>query len=1494
MSTLFISHSSRDNVAAAQLQAQLERQGHRSVFLDFDPDAGIQAGVSWERTLYTKLRACRAVIALCSDSYLASQWCFAEIALARMEGKDLFVLQIDPWSAQTRMPSILTVEQNIDLRTRPEEGYRRLWNGLKLKGIIATEARDWKPDEPPYPGLRAFREDDAPIFFGRDEEIREGAELLNRMGRQGHPRLMMVLGSSGSGKSSMVLAGMLPRLRRDTAQWRLLRPFRPGQQPMRELAASLARAFEDAGRALSREDIARRLEPAVIAGRTAAVVVPETPDEEVGPTSTEAGQRLLQALTALEHELTGADDQVANAVRHLKAYLGAPKPGTPTPQSDAPSSRSSSPLVKLAIELRDASGTAEANVVLVIDQFEELLGHDASHPAKRFLALLRNALEEDDSPLLVIGTMRSDYLGVFQRCPELQGVGFRSLPVGPMSVDGIRQIIEEPARLGQVQLENGLADLLLKDADTPDALPLLAFTLRMMWDRYRGDRLLAIVEYREIGGLHGAIAQVAEETYQDALKRYGNQDSPGALAKQLRDAFLGMARPAAEGSGWSRQPMSWDQLDGKVRRALDSFIDPQRLLVKRQDGTVEVAHEALFRSWHQLKGWLDANTESLHLLREIRDQAQMWEKAASDLDKEPYLFRGGRLARALELQHEGALRLNDLDRAFVEASDQAERAQAAAEERRRKRQLRRTRSFAAAIGIAFLVAIYTWHEAEEQRSVAEQQRRMLLAEAHKNDPVLGRLISREVPGRPAGWTSIVADQARYRVPQLHQLGTGHKEDDVVALASGTGGRFATGNGKHEVWLWEREPGNAGGSQPSLLGAHEARLWDMAFSLSGNTIGSSDHDGIVKLWNAVPATDARPMHVLAHQGQAIRVRLSRDGKVVAVLTEDGEEGLRAVTVWHLDGSARRSHRIPARKNDVETAIAVSPDGSKILLGYRSGKLELRSTKPGASAREELPADHAAEIRHVAFGDSDTRMASADKDGGLWWRAGPGQEKKVKNQWAAPEPLALRLARDRILVAGISEVYVGEQGTAAGAAPPFFPEFFQLKIRKADFDGERLIASIEERNGVSIWTMQRAPEPVLLQVTGQGCVDRRAADVVYLADGRLLATYEHGTVRMWSGFGPDPAKPGGGVLTEVIHAPALGCGADGKTPGAVPSTTMSASRDGTRFAIAYRDGRILVGDIAAGPRTAAAPAAFPPAPEAAPTRIDGRSCELPGTHSDQKRVGPSTVWTIAFDPDGKSLVAGLQDGRVRILDLATKTWADVGRHDGPVCKVDWARGGGLLVSASLDEAARIWKRTDGKFTGESTPLPHTTSVYTASFDAAGRHVVSGADSQLRLWDMKLDRPVERELPGKYDISVRAAAFSPDGAWVLSGGGNRLGMNCLGVRADRSAAPCEDDRMVQVNTPNEVPEAGTVRAVAISPVQPRFAVVDAAGELNVYRTDYRTVLWQQQTSCMRVADRRQLLRESAKEAERAHRRCTELVAACRNSSAECTQALAKTALR
>jgi hypothetical protein len=75
MAAIFISHSSKDAAFAAEFQQRLQRQGHRSIFLDFDPANGIPAGRDWERELYTQLRACRALVVLCSEHPCSSDSC---------------------------------------------------------------------------------------------------------------------------------------------------------------------------------------------------------------------------------------------------------------------------------------------------------------------------------------------------------------------------------------------------------------------------------------------------------------------------------------------------------------------------------------------------------------------------------------------------------------------------------------------------------------------------------------------------------------------------------------------------------------------------------------------------------------------------------------------------------------------------------------------------------------------------------------------------------------------------------------------------------------------------------------------------------------------------------------------------------------------------------------------------------------------------------------------------------------------------------------------------------------------------------------------------------------------------------------------------------------------------------------------------------------------------------------------------------------------------
>ena len=653
MSTIFISHSSADNEAAAQLMERLESWNHHSVFLDFDPDQGIQAGRSWERTLYRKLRACRAVIAWCTDTYLKSYWCFAEIALARMEGKPVFAVLDPNLGSNTSLPSILTEQQFIDLRKGEEQAWLRLKNGLKELEILGVSG-GWDPSDPPYLGLNYYDEEHAPVFFGREDETRAGLELINR----GAPNLIMVLGASGSGKSSLARAGILPRLRTDSSQFLVVPPFRPRKDPVREFAIQLSRAA-----IRNAPDYALRIgdEDSIVDQLTSwRAVLPDIDEssDSMEPGSTTPDERLHRLLAQLE-ELEANPPSPPERFKFLDWTLNDLRQATQSsPDRFRSRSANDTPLIVLAERLQRVSEHPNARIVILIDQFEELLGYEGegpSHPANYFLSLLRATVDAESCPLLILGTMRSDFLGAFQRNLALRSVDYESLSLGPMQDEGMRRVIIEPAKLGALELETGLADRLLKDTETPDALPLLSFTLRVLWEKHHQRGGLEVRDYDDLGGLAGAISKEA-----DALLR---STEKAGRTEDLRRAFLRMARLSEEGS-YARQPVSWNATEiAPVHDILERFVD-RRLLLKLAEGddtVVEVAHEALFRSWTPLKTWLDNNRADLILKRQIHHDANAWDQNNRPADR---LWHGGRLHQAFDLL--GRESLPPLETAFVQ------------------------------------------------------------------------------------------------------------------------------------------------------------------------------------------------------------------------------------------------------------------------------------------------------------------------------------------------------------------------------------------------------------------------------------------------------------------------------------------------------------------------------------------------------------------------------------------------------------------------------------------------------------------------------------------------------------------------------------------------------------------------------------------------------------------------------------------------------------
>ena len=307
MAFFFISHSHDDREAAEDLHARLSHWGFTSVFLDVHPRDGLAVGVEWERELYAQMRSAHAVLYLGSPASAGSQWCFAEVTLARFCGRSILPL----WLGGSARPELLETHQWLDL-SAGEVAYEQLKRTIDNR-FGPRAGYSWDGTRGPFPGLRAFQAEDAAVFFGRDQKVSEVLRHLESSAVRGC--VVAVVGPSGSGKSSLVRAGVEPRLRRAVGEWLVVPPFTPGEHPMTALARALCAAAESTDRPIDRRELVRTLEndPADLSeyvldlkagrgvGRRSVLLVVDKAEELVSLAAPEERQRFLAALGSAVH-----------------------------------------------------------------------------------------------------------------------------------------------------------------------------------------------------------------------------------------------------------------------------------------------------------------------------------------------------------------------------------------------------------------------------------------------------------------------------------------------------------------------------------------------------------------------------------------------------------------------------------------------------------------------------------------------------------------------------------------------------------------------------------------------------------------------------------------------------------------------------------------------------------------------------------------------------------------------------------------------------------------------------------------------------------------------------------------------------------------------------------------------------------------------------------------------------------------------------------------
>ena len=975
MSRIFLSHSAKDNFEAIALRDWLASEGWKDVFLDLDSERGIAAGERWERALHAAANRCEAVIFLVSENWLASAWCMKEYYLARGLNKKLLAALIDPAKSIGSLPDELTgVWQVVNLVggqdhrlfaaqlvgsheerhvTYSQSGLLRLRSGLEKAGIdprFFAWPPESEPNRAPYRGLRPLEAEDAGIFFGRDAPIVEAVDRLRGL-RAGAPaRLMAILGASGAGKSSFLRAGLVPRLKRDDAQFIPLPVIRPeraaltGETGFVNALAAVLRGHSRADLRAAAQAGADPLRP-LLAERVRAAMAQRVAGDE-----TERPPAFAIVIDQAEELFRTEGREESAAIMALLANLV----------------KGDDPAVIVVFAIRSDS-------------------YDALQNAKALEGLRQEAF-----PLLPMP--RGAYLEVIEG-PERR------------MKEADRKLTIEPA------LKQRLLDDVA--ADRGDALPLLAFTLEQLYLDYRQTGVLRLADYEKSGGLTGAIDAAVERALAraDADPRIP-PDRVVRLALLRRGLIPWLAGIDPDSKMPRRNIARRSDIPPEAASLIELMVDERVLSTnsrltcdlktgdETRESTIEPTHEALLRQWGLLDGWLKEDFDLLATLEGIKRASRDWDDSARG--NSWLAHQGQRLAyaEALDARPDIAARLHVTDRAYLagcRAREEAAHAQAEQRQRERGETLARavknkSLALTALANIeaarrpvnAAKLALAAWPRDSDEtlipklpetldvlgRIVPNLRERRLFKGAGRFaafSPEGSRIVTASADGTARVW-----DAATGKVIAIF---SGHQSSVFFATFSPDGSRIVTTSSDYTARVWDASTGEL----IALLRGHELSVTSSAFSPDGARIVTVSYDKTARVWDA---STGKPIVVLrGHKKSVESAAFSPDG--ARIVTASGD---RSARVW--DAATGKSIAVLRSHEDQVTSAAFSPDGSRIVTA--SYDKTARVWDAATNKRIAILIGHESFVLLAAFSLDSSRIVTASMDNtACVWNAATGR-------------------------------------------------------------------------------------------------------------------------------------------------------------------------------------------------------------------------------------------------------------------------------------------------------------------------------------------------------------------------------------------------------------------------------------------------------------------------------------------------------------------------
>jgi WD40 repeat protein len=1259
----------------------------------------------------------------------------------------------------------------------------------------------------PFPGLRPFREDEQHLFFGRENQVDAMVDKLATT------RFLAVVGTSGSGKSSLVNCGLRPALHGGLmanagTSWRMAQ-FRPGTDPVRAMARALAIdgvLFND-------------YPPAVL---TLAEIVETTLQmSKIGLIDIYEQAHLDEGINLLV-----VVDQFEELFRYRQLE----------------------------------SGTYDNT-------------HGVSEAAAAFTNLLLEAKGQTQCPIYIVLTMRSDFLGDCTQLPGLaEAINAGQYLVPRMTRDERREAIARPVAVGGAEISPVLLTRLVNDVgDNPDQLSILQHALNRTWARWQheggGAGQLDLRHYEAIGTMASALDQHAEKAFAEletTRQRLICERLFKALTDKATDA-RGVRRPTAMGTLCALADAAAEEVAAVIevfRKSSRSFLMPPAGEALEMDTVIDISHESLMRVWERLKRWGDEEAQSVQMYRRLADAAARHAVGKGGLWRNPDLqlaldwrntsqpngtwaSRYGRgfddvaaflqqseTAQAAEIEKElereraeaeRAARDRELEQARVVADVQRQRAddQAAA----RVRQGRLMWGLAVVASLALGFAVFGWHQkrlaqeqtrfARTQQGIAEQQTEF--AKTQQGIAEQQTKIAKTQQGIAEQQTKIAEDRLTeldIQRARAEASATHAKAEANVARSSAVAAR-AESQLTHDPELSLLLALESSRIAPTLQSTNALRMalstfrplrtmtmdsrsdrnriHRVAYSPNGKWIAGASENGTVRVWDAQTGKFVRDLK--GHTKPVHLVVFSRDSRYLATEASDTTG-----KVWTLESDTAMFTMEGLTGS--YPALAFSPDGTRI--AAEAGETQA-AVWDVATKRRIFDIDHKEEIRAVLFSPDGRLLVTASDDGTA----------KVSDAFDG-KPVAVLDGHKRAVVAaafsddgnrivtasldGTAQIFTtttGRWGDTPTRKVITHGENAIYDVRMSPGAGDRLVTASADRTA-RIWNA----EGRLLEVlTGHSVA---VTSVRFSPDGKFVVTASEtdtrstsrsagvgdrdrvvgdDSARLWSvASGRQVAEFRAGVMTDVAFSP------DGRH-------VATGERDGTVRIWATMDGVDL------GPRNGASARFSPdgahvitPGPDENSVLIKDLSGkqvgQLPRHSKPVRRVGLGPDHTaLTTDAVGYARLWDWRTGKVLAESNEAQTDARLGRtrglfvtvggannvvrvqnektvldtfsHQGSVARVSMGPGGNLVTVVS-DRVATLWNYAaeDSK---DPKRLEHQGRIYSTDFDRTGNLIVTAsADNTAQVWN-RAGRPV-CALTGHTD-EVNRASFSPSGNMIAT---------------------------------------------------------------------------------------------------------------------------------